>query len=340
MNQQIILAVDAMGGDNAPGAIVAGCVLALAEQPDIVIELYGAMDRVKPLLPAEAEAGGRLLMVDAPDVIDNTDSPVMAIRQKPKSSLVMALEAVKAGRAAAMVSAGSTGALLAGGLFRVGRIRGIERPALAVIIPGSLGPFVLTDCGSNVDCKPEYLAQFGQMGSVYAQKVLGVSNPRVALANIGAEAEKGNNLVKAAFELMGNQPYNFVGNIEARDIPAGAADVVVADGFVGNMILKHTEGMAATLMSMLKQEMMASARAKLGALLMKPGLRAFKKKMDYTEYGGAPLLGVNGVLIKAHGSSGDYAFKSAIGQAVRMARGGVVEAITEYCQQQEENHGI
>jgi len=236
---------------------------------------------------------------------------------------------VRNGEADGFVSAGSTGATLAGGMFRLGRIPGIERPALAPLMPNGKGYFLLIDCGANVDCKPEYLVQFGIMGDAYMKGVLGMENPRVGLVNIGAEAEKGNALVKATYPLMEKAPYNFIGNVEARDIPLNQADVVVTDGFGGNLILKYTEGLATALLGIIKTEMMADLRGKIGGLIAKPAFRRVKKTMSSDEIGGAPLLGVQGAVVKAHGSSNAYAFCSAIGQCVKMIEGHVVQIIEE-----------
>lgn len=324
----ITIAVDAMGGDNAPQAIVGGSILALREYPDVSIVLYGPEAALEALTKDAEDVKDRLKLVDAPDVIDMHESPVLAVRRKTKSSLVMAALAVKEKEAQALLSAGSTGAVLACGMLRIGRIEGIERPALAPVMPGLSRPYLLIDCGANVDCQPKYLQQFGLMGSAYMRGVLGIQDPEVKLANIGAEVEKGNQLVKQAYELMAAQSaYRFMGNAEGRDIPMGACDVVVADGFSGNLILKYTEGMAAAMMGMLKEEMSASARAKMGAALLMPALKNFKKRMDYEEYGGAPLLGVAGAVVKAHGSSSAAAFKSAVGQTRGMVASGIVETI-------------
>ena len=323
----IRIAVDAMGGDNAPGAVVEGCLMALRERADISVALAGQTGVIEPLLADAGALRERIDIIEAPDVISMHEHPAMAVRRKPNSSLVKALDAVKHGEAQACVSAGSTGALLTGGIFRVGRIKGIDRPALASVIPSTARPYLLLDCGANADCRPEYLVQFALMGSVYMEKVKGYANPRVALVNIGAESEKGNELSKAAYALLAKSNLNFTGNIEPRDIPAGAADVVVADGFTGNVVLKLTEGLASMLMGMIKTELMSSTVTKLGAALAKPAFRNVKKRMDYTEEGGAPLLGVRGAVIKAHGSSNATAIKNALYQAARMVEGDIVNII-------------
>ena len=325
----IRIAVDAMGGDNAPGAVVEGCIQALNERNDISVILAGQRDKIEPLLLNAGDARSRIEILDAPDVITMHEAPVMAVRRKPNSSMVKAMDAVKNGDAQACVSAGSTGALLAGGMFRVGRIPGIERPALASVIPSTNKPYILLDCGANADCRPDYLVQFGIMGSIYMEKVKGYSNPRVALVNIGSESEKGNELSKETYPLLEKSGLNFTGNIEPRDIPSGAADVVVADGFTGNVVLKLTEGLASMLMGMIKTELMSSTTTKIGAMLAKPAFKKVKKRMDYTEEGGAPLLGVKGAVIKAHGSSNATAIKNALFQAARMVDGKVVDIIAE-----------
>ncbi|MBP3411294.1 MAG: phosphate acyltransferase PlsX [Clostridia bacterium] len=334
-----VIALDAMGGDNAPNAIVEGAIRGLRKFKDIEIMLTGPEEKLAALIADANDVKDRISIVNATEVITMEDSPMMAVRTKKDSSLVVAMNAVREGRAGAVVSAGSTGALLAGGMFKVGRIPGIERPALAPILPGLRKNFMLIDCGANVDCQPKYLLQFGMMGSVYMKSVLDVKNPNVGLVNIGAEAEKGNKLVKETYELMQQQSgYNFVGNCEARDIFTGDFDVVVADGFAGNIILKHTEGLAKALFTMIKEELMASLGTKIGAMLAKPAFRKVKKRMDYNAVGGAPLLGVNGAVVKAHGSSGGEAIENAIRQARRMLEGDVVGKITEGLKVLDENN--
>lgn len=317
-----VIAVDAMGGDNAPEAIVAGAQEALRQFSDIRILLAG---RREVLNGAEDE---RISIVDAREKIEMDESPMFAIRKKPDSSLVRALMEMREGRAHAVVSAGSTGALLAGGMFKVGRIPGIDRPALAPVIPGIKGPVMLIDAGANVDCQPRFLNQFGLMGSAYMKGVLEIENPRVGLANIGTEAEKGNKLSKETYELMRMQEsYIFSGNVEAREIISGESQVIVLDGFDGNLILKYTEGLASAMGAMLKEELLRDVRSKFGALFIMPALKRFKARMDYHEYGGAPLLGVEGALVKAHGASDARAIRSAIGQARNMIKNDVVGKI-------------
>ena len=319
--------VDAMGGDLAPEAPVKGALKALRQFPHLTIILAGRLDEVKPFLGDYEDVKDRLILEEQPEVITNHESPVMGVRKKVNSATVQGMLKVRSGEADGFVSAGSTGATLAGGMFRLGRIPGIERPALAPLMPNGRGHFLLIDCGANVDCKPEYLVQFGIMGDAYMRGVMGMENPRIGLVNIGAEAEKGNALVKETYPLMEKAPYNFIGNVEARDVPLDQADVCVTDGFGGNLILKYTEGLAKALTGMLKEELMRTTRSKIGALLLKPALKNFKKRMSAEEVGGAPLLGVNGAMVKAHGNSGPVAIKNAIRQARSMTEGGVVETI-------------
>ena len=330
--------VDAMGGDLAPQAPVAGAVEALRKYPGLTVVLAGVLDQIEPLLAGADDVRSRMELVDAPEIITNNESPVMGVRSKKNSATVIGMLQLRDKAVDGFVSAGSTGAVLAGGMFRLGRIAGIERPALAPLMPNGQGHFLLIDCGANVDCKPEYLVQFGLMGTAYMRGVMGMDNPRVGLVNIGAEAEKGNALVKETYPLMEQAPYNFVGNVEARDITGGIADVLVADGFSGNLILKFMEGVAGTLLGMIKREIKADKRSMMGGLLAKPAFRRVKRALDYTEVGGAPLLGVQGAVVKAHGSSNGHAFACAIGQVVKMIDGHVVEAIEAGVNPQE--HGI
>ena len=321
--------LDAMGGDNAPQAPVAGAIEALRRFPEIEIELAGVLSQLEPLLTDCDDVRGRITLVDAPEVITNHESPVMGVRTKKQSATVIGMLKLRNKEVDGFVSAGSTGAVLAGGMFRLGRIPGVERPALAPLMPNGKGHFLLIDCGANVDCKPEYLQVFGVMGDAYMKGVMGMKEPRVGLINIGAESEKGNALVKATYPLMEQAPYRFVGNVEARDITGDVADVLVADGFTGNVVLKFMEGVAGTLMGIIKKEMLGDTRSKIGALLAKPAFRRVKKAMDYTEVGGAPLLGVQGAVVKAHGSSNGHAMACAIGQCIRMIDGHVVDIIAQ-----------
>ena len=326
--------LDAMGGDNAPACTVGGALEALRGNDALRITLAGTASQIEPLLKDADDVRDRLTVVDTPDIITNHDAPVMAVRQKKQSAVVQGMLAVREGSADAFVSAGSTGATLAGGMFRLGRISGIDRPALAPLLPNGKGFFCLIDCGANVDSLPEYLPQFGIMGDAYMRTVRGLTKPRVGLVNIGAEAEKGNALVKAAYPLMEQAPFDFVGNIEGRDITADVADVVVTDGFYGNLILKFMEGVAGTLMGIIKGELLSDTRGKIGALIAKPAFARVKKRMDYSEVGGAPLLGVQGVVVKAHGSSNAHAIACAIKQAVNMVDHHLVGEITSQLNQQ------
>lgn len=325
--------VDAMGGDHAPQATVAGALEALQKYPTLTLELGGPLADVqaevdRAFQSADPSVKQRLTLTDCPETIANCEAPVMAVRKKTKSAIVDGMLKLRDKETDAFVSAGSTGAVLAGGMFRLGRIPGIERPALAPLMPNGKGYFLLIDCGANVDCRPEWLRQFAIMGKAYMQGVMGMESPRIGLANNGAEAEKGCALTKEAYELLDqSEGLNFVGNVEAREIPKDAADVIVCDGFVGNIILKFMEGIAGTLMKIIKQEIMADTRSKIGGLLAKPAFRRVGKVMDYTEVGGAPLLGVRGNVIKAHGSSNGHAFACAIGQAVKMIQSDVVGKI-------------
>ena len=319
--------LDAMGGDNAPACTVHGAVEALRADPELTVTLAGTVSVMEPLLTDTDDVRDRVKLLETPDIITNHDAPVMAVRQKKQSAVVMGMLAVREGEADGFVSAGSTGATLAGGMFRLGRIQGIDRPALAPLLPNGKGYFCLIDCGANVDSLPEYLPQFGIMGNAYMKTVQGLQNPRVGLVNIGAEAEKGNALVKAAYPLMEKAPFQFIGNVEGRDITADIADVVVTDGFYGNLILKFMEGVAFTLLGIIKKELLADTRGKIGAMIAKPAFGRVKKTMDYTEVGGAPLLGVQGTVVKAHGSSNAHAIACAIRQATRMIDNHVVETI-------------
>lgn len=311
------IVVDAMGGDNAPDAVVKGCILARDEY-NVNIILSGREQEIKKILDNNTTDSRNIDILNAEEVITNEDKPVLALRRKKDSSLVKALNAVKNNDADAIVSAGSTGALLSGGLLVIGRIAGIERPALAPLIPSMKGGFsMLIDSGANVDCKSNFLYDFAIMGDIYMRKVMGISSPRISLANIGSEKGKGNKLTIETYELLENSvlPINFCGNIEAREILQGKADIIVCDGFAGNMILKTLEGTAKEIMSGLKEELTSSFISKVGGAIIKPSLRKFKSKFDYKEHGGAPLLGVKAPVIKAHGSSDDVAIKNAIRQA-------------------------
>jgi len=311
------IVVDAMGGDNAPDAVVKGCILARDEY-NVGVILSGREQEIRKILENNTTNFKNIDILNADEIITNEDKPVLALRRKKNSSLVIALNAVKNNEADAIVSAGSTGALLSGGLLVIGRIEGIERPALAPLIPSMKGGFsMLIDSGANVDCKSNFLYDFAIMADIYMKKVMNIASPRIALANIGAEKGKGNKLTIETYELLEKSvlPINFCGNIEAREILRGEADIIVCDGFVGNMILKTLEGTVKEIMSGLKEELTSNLVSKMGGALIKPSLRNFKKRFDYSEHGGAPLLGVKAPVIKAHGSSDDIAIKNAIRQA-------------------------
>ncbi|WP_443659074.1 phosphate acyltransferase PlsX [Clostridium algidicarnis] len=322
------IAVDGMGGDNSPRVVVEGSIQALKEFEDLQIIITGKQNEINKELSKYEYDKNKITVVNATEVIDANDHPVMAIRRKKDSSLVKALNLVKNNEADAIISAGSTGAFMAGSLFIVGRINGIDRPALAPIMPGKNGKFMVVDCGANVDCKPNNLVQFAHMGKIYFENVLGVKNPSIGLVNIGVEEEKGNELTKATYKLLKNEAINFVGNIEPRDVPLGNTDIVVCDGFVGNTILKMYEGVSSSIFDVLKSEIMSSTRTKIGGLLLKPIFKKFKTKFDYKEYGGAAFIGVKGICIKAHGSSDGKALKNAIKQAIIFYDNKIIEKIS------------
>lgn len=335
----MVVVVDGMGGDFSPCAVVEGCVAAIKEY-DIDILITGNEDLIKEELKKYTYDVNKIKIVATKEVIGTEEHPVMAIKRKKDSSLVKALNLVKSGEADAVISAGSTGAFLAGCTLIVGRIKGIDRPALAPVLPGKNGPFMIIDSGANAECKPHYLVQFGIMGKTYFENILKVHNPSVGLVNIGTEEEKGNELSKAAHKLLKKADLNFIGNVEAREIPAGDVKVLVCDGFVGNIILKLYEGAVANIFDILKTGMMSSFRNKIGAVLLKPVFKKFKKDFDYKEYGGAAFLGVNGICIKAHGSSDAKAFKNAIRQAIIFHENKVVHKLVleiEKLSKQEEN---
>lgn len=324
------IAVDAMGGDHAPGAIVDGCVQALGADKEIHLILVGDARRIKNELKRYTYDKDRLEIVGSTQIITNHEPPVTAVRKKKDASLVKAFNLVKEGKAEAIISAGSTGAILAGGTLILGRIKGIARPALGTLIPGKKGVTLLIDCGANVDSKPQFLLQFAQMGSVYYESLMGVENPKVGLANIGEEEGKGNALVKDAYGLLKKDPkINFIGNIEAREIPSNECQVVVCDGFVGNIILKYTEGLASALLGMVKSAILSTPVSKVGGILIKGSFKKMMKTFDYTEYGGAPLLGLEGLVVKSHGSSNAKAIKNAVLQCKKFSDKKVNEKIKE-----------
>lgn len=308
-------AIDGMGGDNAPKEIIEGVLLALNEFKDLEIVLYGDEEKMKPYLQTHE----RLQVVHCSEVIEGTDEPVRSVRRKKDASMVRMAQAVADGEVDACVSAGNTGALMAAGLFIVHRIDGIDRPALSTTLPTLDGVGVdMLDLGANADAKPENLLQYAIMGSIYAKEVRGIENPTVGLLNIGTEDKKGNDLTKHAFALLKDAPINFIGNVEAREILNHAADVIITDGFTGNMVLKTIEGVAGSIFTLLKEQLMSSTKTKVAAMMIKPNLKVIKNKMDYSEYGGAVLFGLKAPVIKAHGSSDAKAFFSAIRQGTKM----------------------
>ncbi|MEQ8155190.1 MAG: phosphate acyltransferase PlsX [Clostridiaceae bacterium] len=306
--------MDGMGGDNAPKAVIKGAVEALKIYSDVEIYITGPEVKLLQELENYDYDKSRIKIIDAAEVISLNEHPVMALRKKKNSSLVKALNMVKSGECDGIISAGSTGAFLAGCTLIIGRIEGIERPVLAPILPGEKGNFMIVDAGANVDCKPHFLTQFALMGKIYYKNVLGAENPSIGLINVGTEEEKGNELTKASYPLLKASGMNFVGNVEPREAPKGEVNVLVCDGFAGNTLLKTYEGTASTLMKMLKNEICNSLLGKIGAVFLIPVFKKLKKKFDYTEVGGAPFLGVQGICIKAHGSSDANAFKNAIRQ--------------------------
>lgn len=319
--------LDGMGGDNAPGAVVEGAVLA-SKEIDHEIVIIGQEELIKQELKKYKYNHEKITVADAREIITNDEAPVRAVRSKKDSSIVKGINMVKSGDGDIFISAGSTGALLSGGLFILGRIQGIDRPALASIYPIVGGEAdLLIDAGANSECKPNNLLEFGIMGNIYMEKVVGRTSPRVGLVNIGTEAAKGSTLTKAAYELLEQSNMNFIGNVEAREVPKGACDVIVCDGFTGNVILKLTEGLAWNILQVIKKKFTDGVKAKLGAALLIDKLGELKKEFDYSEYGGAPILGVKGPIVKMHGSSNANAVKNTIVKGIPFVEGKVIETI-------------
>lgn len=337
MQEIVKVAVDAMGGDYAPAEPVKGAVEAVNEKKEIKVFLVGNEQVIKEELAKYTYQKEQIEVVHANEIIETAEPPVMAIRKKKDSSIVVGMNLVKSEAADAFVSAGSSGAILVGGQFIVGRIKGVERPPLAPLIPTKDGVSLLIDCGANVDARASHLVQFAKMGSIYMENVVGIKNPKVAIVNIGAEEEKGNMLVKETFPLLQNCPeINFTGSIEARNIPNGDADVIVCEAFVGNVILKLYEGVGATLISKIKEGITSTARSKVGAALVKPALKATLKTFDASRYGGAPLLGLNGLVVKTHGSSKAIEIKNSIIQCIAFKEQRINEKIKQNIMLKEE----
>jgi glycerol-3-phosphate acyltransferase PlsX len=323
----IRIALDAMGGDYAPGEIVKGAVLASLEYP-VSISLVGDRQRLEKEL-SHYKKKGDIALVQAAEVIGNDEPPVQTVKQKKDSSLNVAVNLVKNKKADGIVSAGNTGALMTAGLFGLGRVPGVERPAIATIFPTPSGPILLLDMGANVDCKPRHLQQFGEMGAQYAEHVMHIRNPRVGLLNIGEEREKGNQLVVESWPLLKEARINFVGNVESKEILSGRVDVVVTDGFIGNLVLKFGESISAHVVNLLKEELNKNLLTKFATLLLLPALAGMKKKIDYDEFGGAPMLGINGVVYKAHGRAKAKAIKNAIRVAIEAVKEDLVGCISK-----------
>lgn len=319
--------LDGMGGDNAPFSVVEGAVLA-SKETEHHIAIIGQEELIIPELKKYQYDSKKISVINATEVISNDEAPVRAVRSKKDSSVVKGINMVKSGEGDIFISAGSTGALLAGGLFILGRIQGIDRPALATVYPIVGGrPSLLVDAGANADCKPNNLLEFGIMGNIYMEKVIGRKEPRVGLVNIGAEAAKGSTLTKAAYDLLEQSHMNFIGNVEAREVPKGACDVIVTDGFTGNVLLKLTEGLAWNILQVIKKKFTDGMKAKLGAALLIDKMKELKQEFDYSEYGGAPILGVKGPIVKMHGSSNANAVKNTILKGIPYVSENVVDTI-------------
>lgn len=330
MAYKVSVALDAMGGDNAPGQIVKGAVDAVNIDNEIFVYLVGRQELINEELSKYTYNKEQIEVVDARDVIETGEAPVMAVRRKKDSSLVKALTMVKDKKADAFVSAGSSGAILVGGQVIVGRLKGVERPPMAPLIPTAKGVSLIVDSGANVDSRATFLVQWAKMGSIYMENVLGIKNPKVAIVNVGVEEEKGNQLVKKAYPMLKEcKDINFVGSIEARDIPNGNADVIVCDAFVGNVILKLYEGLGKTLIGKVKGAMMSSLKTKIGALLIKGALKDTMKSFDATEYGGAPLIGLNGLVVKTHGNAKAKEIKNSLIQCKKFKESNISEKIME-----------
>ena len=333
----INIVIDTIGGDNGASVCVKGAVEGLRQNGNIKLFITGHKDEIEGLLAEYEYDKNRIEIIDCSEEIGLNEPPVKAVREKKDSSLVVGLTLVKEGKADAIISAGSTGAILAGGQFVVGRAKGVKRTPLAHLLPTAQEPSLLLDCGANVDIKPEVLVQFAEMGSIYMESVCGVKNPRVAVANVGLEEEKGNQLVKTAYHILKKKEgINFVGSIEARAIPYGKADVIVADGFVGNVIIKLYEGLSKMILKELKGAFLSSFQSKVGAILIKKSMKKTLQKFDASDKGGAPLLGLKGLVVKIHGNSKDREVVSAISQCVSFVENKVNERIVKGFEDVEE----
>jgi glycerol-3-phosphate acyltransferase PlsX len=323
----IWIAVDAMGGDTAPGLVVDGA-LAAARHLDLGVVLVGPASRIEAQVARRAGVAlSRVRVVDAADVVGMSESPAAALRRKPQASIRVAADLVARGDAAALFSAGHTGATVMAAYGAFGMIAGADRPALAATIPTRERPAVLLDVGASVECRPAHLLHFGVMGSVYAKVAFGIERPRVGLLSIGEEETKGNDLTREAHRLLKGAPIEFVGNIEARDVYTGAADVIVCDGFTGNVALKISEGLVETIESLLREELSSTITMRVGSLLTQRAMRHFRRRVDYSEYGGAPLLGVAGITIVGHGRSSAKAVRNAVAMAYRFASGQLIQRV-------------
>lgn len=336
MDFKNVIAIDAMGGDNAPGEIIKGAIDAINERADIKLRLFGDKDKIEAELHKYTYNKEQIEITHTTEEISCNEAPAIAIKKKKDSSLVVAIKSVKNGECDAIVSAGSSGAILVGGQVLIGKGKGVKRAPLAPLTPTEKGVSLLIDCGANVDARPAHLLQFAKMGSIYMENVLGIKDPKVGIVNIGAEEEKGNALVKDTFPQLKELPgINFIGSVEAREIPHGQADVIVCEAFVGNVILKLYEGLGAVLVDKIKGGMMSTLRSKIGALLVKPALKTTLKTFDATEYGGAPLLGLNGLVVKTHGSAKAKEVTNTIIQCVTFKQQNISEKIKASIQAEE-----
>ena len=330
------IALDAMGGDKAPGVIIDGAIAATGEVgSDLKIALVGRRDAVEPVMAERGITRGAIELVEARDVVAMGEQPAATLRKKRESSIAVGLRLQREGKAQGFVSAGNTGAVVANALFTLGRIKGVRRPGIATIVPNEAGGCVLLDVGANIECTPEHLYEYGVMGVCYAERVLKKSGARVGLLNVGEESSKGTEVVQSAYRLLEGSDLNFVGNVEGRDLFAGSVDVAVCDGFVGNIVLKFTESVVDMVSVVMREGMTSNVRGKLGGLLLRPAFRRLKSRFDYAEYGGAPLLGLDGVVTIAHGSSSVRAIKNAILATRRYIRYDVGSAIRERLNKRE-----